>query len=190
MALGSLKRFSLVAGAWALAYGLYRAYYAAGGTLGMFGVPTSETQWRLVNGVGAAIVLVGAIAPLVMLSLWRRPAVRPALFVLCWAVTVGCVTHALVDMAQRVLSLAGLLTLDYPFWSSIDRRQADLQDLLFNEPWFLIEGLLWGAIAWSAGLGRSPRARWWLGSALVTIVALTVVGLLSATGVIGKVIIG
>jgi len=185
-----LRWASRAAAAWALAYTLYRAYYAAGGTFGMFGVPASETQWRLVNGVGAAILLVAAMAPLVMLVAWRRPAVRPVLLALCWVVTVGCVTHAAVDMTQRVLSLTGLLTLDYPLWVSVDRRQADLQDLLFNEPWFLIEGLLWGAIAWSSGLRRAPRARWWLASALVAILALTVVGLLSATGVIGKVIIG
>jgi hypothetical protein len=117
-----------------------------------------------------------------MLVAWHRPALRPALVALCWVVTVGCETHAVVDMTERVLSLAGLLTLDYPFWVSVDRRQADLQDLLFNEPWFLIEGLLWGAIAWFGGLRRAPRARWWLASALVAILALTVVGLLSATG--------
>jgi len=185
-----LRWVSRAAAAWALAYALYRAYYAAGGTVGMFGVPASEAQWRLINGVGAAILLAGAVTPLAMLAAWRRPSLRPALLALCWVVTVACVMHAVVDMTERVLSLTGLLTLHYPYWSSVDRRQADLQDLLFNEPWFLIEGLLWGAIAWSAGLRRAPRARRWLASALVAVLALTVAGLLSATGVIGKLIIG
>jgi len=27
-------------------------------------------------------------------------------------------------------------------WLSFDRHAADMQDLLLNEPWFLIEGLL------------------------------------------------
>ena len=156
----------------------------------MFGVPASQTQWRFVNGAGAAVLLVVAVAPLAMLPARRRPTLRPALFVLCWVVTVGAVMHAVIDITQRVLSLTGWLTIDLPFWSSIDRRQADLQDLLLNEPWFLIEGLLWGAIAWFAGLDRAPWARWWLASARAAILALTVVGLLSATGVIGKVIIG
>jgi hypothetical protein len=65
-----------------------------------------------------------------------------------------------------------------------------LQDLLFNEPWFVIEGLLWGSIAWAGGVRRSPRRRWWITSALAAVVLLTAVGLLSATGVLGKVIIG
>ena len=181
---------SRAAAGWAFAYALYRAYYAVSGTFGMFGVPVSEGQWRFVNGIGATILLVAAVAPLAVLPAWRRPALRPVLLGVCWVVTVGCVMHAAVDMSERVLSLTDLLTMEFPYWSSIDRRQADLQDLLFNEPWFLIEGLLWCAIAWSAGLARAPRAKWWLASALVAILALTVVGLLSATGVIGTFIIG
>jgi hypothetical protein len=95
-----------------------------------------------------------------------------------------------IDMTQRLLSLTGLMTMDVPFWLSVDRRQSDLQDLLFNEPWFLIEGLLWGTIAWAGGLSRMRNPRWWLTSALVAILGLTIVGLLAATGVIGKLIVG
>ena len=66
-------------------------------------------------------------------------------------------TFCYVDVGQRLLSLSGKLTVRLPFWKSIDWRAADLQDLCFNEPWFLIEGILWGVIAWAAGLDRSPR---------------------------------
>jgi hypothetical protein len=89
-----------------------------------------------------------------------------------------------------VLSLAGILSLELPFWQTIDHRQADLQDLLFNEPWFFVEGLLWAAIAWTGALRWSPRRRWWVISALAAIVALTIIGLLSAFGVIGRLIVG
>lgn len=180
---------SRLAAVWALLYALYRGYYALGGDAGMFGIPVSESQWRQINAVGAVILLVGAAAPLILLRLWRQPCVRPVLLSLCWIVTVGCVMHALVDATQRLLSLSGMLTMSFPFWATIDRRQSDLQDLLLNEPWFLIEGLLWGAIAWTGGLSRSPRRNVWIISALVAIVALTIVGLLSAFGVIGKLIV-
>ncbi|HET7035091.1 MAG TPA: hypothetical protein VFI42_05355 [Thermomicrobiaceae bacterium] len=181
---------SRLAAAWALLYALYRGYYALGGTIGMFGTPVSESQWRQVNAIGAAILLAAAIAPLVLLRLWPWQRLRPFLLAFCWLVAVGCVMHALIDAAQRVLSLAGLLTIDLPYWATIDRRKADLQDLLWNEPWFLVEGLLWAAIAWTAGLDRSPRRTLWAGSALAAIAALTVVGILSALGVIGKLIVG
>jgi hypothetical protein len=109
----------------------------------------------------------------------------------CWVIAVGCIMHALIDSIERVLSLAGLLTIEYPatVWASIDHRAADLQDLFFNEPWFLLEGLGFGALGWIA-LGPGSRRRWWVGSASAAILVLTVIGLLSATGVIGKVIIG
>jgi hypothetical protein len=126
-----------------------------------------------------------------LLPLWPRRTARPVLLGLCWMVAVGCVMHALIDEAQRVLSLAGLLRIDYPatVWASVDRRAADVQDMIFNEPWFLLEGLAWGAMGW-LGLGRGRRRRWWVASAVAAVVALTAVGLLSATGVIGKVVIG
>jgi hypothetical protein len=176
--------------AWALGYALYRAYYAVGGTWGMFGIPAPEVHWRFINGVGAAILLAVAMTALATPLAWRRLALRTFVLVVCWLMTVGFVMHAIVDMTQRVLSLSGLLTMDFPLWLSRNTRESDLQDLLFNEPWFLIEGLLWGAIAWSAGLSRAPRRRWWVATALMAILALTGVGLLSATGVIGKFIVG
>ena len=60
-------------------------------------------------------------------------------------------------MVQRVLSLNGLSLMHLPFWASIDQRASDLPDLLFNEPWFLIEGLLWTAVAWSTVGGASAN---------------------------------
>jgi hypothetical protein len=83
--------------------------------------------------------------------------------------------------------LAGLLRIEYSptVWASIDRRAADLQDLFFNEPWFLVEGLGFGALGWIV-LGSGRRRRWWVGTALAAISVLTVIGMLSATGVIGE----
>jgi hypothetical protein len=178
-----------MAAAWAFGYAMYRAYYAVGGTFGMHGVPASEAQFRLINAVGAAIIFVGAVAPLMLLGAWPHLSLRPVLWAACWIVSVGCIMHATIDIAQRVLSLTGVLHMQYPFWASIDLRAADLQDLLFNEPWFFVEGLLWGAIAWTSGVHRSPHRLWWVSTGVAAILALTVVGLLSAFGVIGRFIV-
>ena len=156
----------------------------------MLGTPVSEQQFRLINAIAGALLLVWSVLPLALLSVWRSRHAHPILLALCWLVAVGCVSHALIGIVQRVSSLTGELTISYPFWLSIDRRRADLQALFFNEPWFLIEGLLWAAMAWGGALRVSPRRLWWLGSALAATVASTVVGLLSAFGVIGKVIVG
>ena len=182
-------RASRLAAVWSLGYGLYRSYYALGGTIGMHGTPVSLAQWRRINAIGAAILFIIAVLAIILVNAWAYRRARPFLLVLCWIITVACVSHALIDIVQRIASLSGALTISYPFWQTIDRKTADLQDLFFNEPWFLIEGLLWAAIAWTGALRESPRRLWWVGSAVAAMVASTTVGLLSAFGVIGRMII-
>ena len=186
-----LASVSIAVAAWGLGYALYRGYYALGGTLLLPGTLADPSQFRLINAAAVAILAIAAVLPIAMLPLWRRPRARPVLLAVCWLVAVGCTMHALIDSIERVLSLAGLLRIEYPstIWATIDRRSADLQDLFFNEPWFLLEGLGFGAIGWIA-LGPGSRRRWWVGSAIAATSVLTVIGMLSATGVIGKVIIG
>lgn len=184
-----LMTVSLITAGWAFWYAIYRAYYGFGGTVGMFGTPVSEAQWRGINLAGAALLLGVAVLPVAVLPLWRMPRARPILLGLCWLLAVGFLMHAVVDDIERILSLTGVLHLDYPLFTTVNRRVADLQDLLFNETWFLIEGILWGILGWM-NLRRSPARWWWVGSGLVAVAVLTCIGLLSAFGVIGKFVIG
>ena len=171
----------LILALWGFGYACYRAYYAAGGTFGIIGHPVSATQYRTVNAIGSVVILFAAIVPAVAVRAFPR-----AVPVLGWIVAVGCSMHAFVDGALRVLSVTGVHPTQLPasVWQSFDRRAADLQDLLLNEPWFLVEGLLWGALglAFVRVSGRRP----WLISAAVACVLLTVVGVLSGLDVIGS----
>lgn len=180
-----------LAAAWALLYAIYRGYYALGGTAGMFGTPVSLSQWRLINGIAAVLLLLAAVLPLATARLWRQPRARAVMLAVGWVIAVGCVMHALVDIANRLLSIAGVILMEFPFFvaGSVDRRAADAQDLFFNEPWFLIEGLLWGALC-LVELTSARARRWWLASALAAIAVLTLIGVLSGAGVIGRFIIG
>ncbi len=182
------RRLAWALAAVSLAYALYRAYYALGGTIAMIGVPVSEAQFRAINAVGSAvIVLFSAVLPLVVVLVRRFNGAVP---VLGWIGAVGCCMHALVDITLRVLSLTGQHPTELPAeaWRSFDRRTADLQDLLFNEPWFLVVGLLWAALGLTFVSRRSRRA--WAVSAVLACVALSVVGVLSGVGVIGSARIG
>lgn len=172
-----------VASGWALLYAGYRGYYALGGTAGLIGRPVSESRLQAINAVGAAIILVAAALPWLVLKSGRFRRITPALG---WIVAVGCCMHALVDAILRVLSLTGVHPTELPssVWVSYDRRSADLQDLLLNEPWFLVQGLLWAALTWS--VVRCGRRRAWLLSAILATAALTVVGVLSGLDVIGS----
>jgi hypothetical protein len=184
-------RLSVAMGVWALGYAIYRGYYAAGGTWLLPGTirPGSAAQFQLINLAAAIILGVAAVLPVAVLPLWPRRWPRRVLLTLCWLVAVGCCMHAVIDMTERVLSLAGLLTIHYPaLWASVDRRDADLQDLFGNEPWFLLEGLAFAALGWTA-LDPGRARRWWTASAVAAIAALIVIGLLSATGVIGQAVV-
>ncbi len=186
-----LVRISLLASVWALGYALYRAYYGLGGTFGMFGVVRSEATWREINLLAAGILAVAAVLPMIALPLWDRPRIRLVLLAVAWVVFVGCVGHGLIDDIVRVGSLAGLSEVYYPpeLWVSVDRFAADVQDLVFNETWFIVEGLLWAGIAWLA-LGPSSARRWWVGTAVVAITVFVVAGLLSAAGITGRFVVG
>ena len=186
----AVARASRLAAVWTVLYALYRFYYAIGGTVGIPGIPSSMTQWRSINAIAAGILFATSILAIVLVKAWPHRRARPFLLALCWIITVACVGHALIDIGQRIASLNGVLSIDYPFWRAIDRRAADLQDLFFNEPWFFIEGVLWASIAWVGALRESPRRWWWIGSAAAATIAATVIGLLSAFGIIGRMIIG
>ena len=180
-------RVAVALAAWSFTYAGYRAYYAAGGRLGLFGEPVSHTQFRAINAVGAASICVAGLVPLIALKV---DAVRRALPVLCWIAAVGCCMHALVDGTLRVLSLTGAhpTVLPASVWQSFDRRAADLQDLLLNEPWFFIEGLLWTALG--IAIVQPSRRRAWISSAVIACVMLSIVGVLSGLGVIGAFRVG
>lgn len=185
-----LLRASLAASACGLVYALYRGYYGFGGTIGMIGTPASQSHWRATNLGAAAVLLVIALLPLAALPLWRRRGWRRALLAVAWLLAVGGVMHAVIMDTQRVASLAGWHRIAYPEaqWISHDSHAADLQDLFFNETWFLVEGMLWAVVARTA-LGGAGDARRWLGTALAGVAAATCVGLLSAFGVIGRVVV-
>ena len=154
----------------------------------MIGEPVSDAQFRRINAIGSLlIVLFSVVLPLVTVHVRRLNRVVPALG---WIGAVGCVMHALVDSTLRVLSLTGQHPTELPatVWRSFDRRTADLQDLLLNEPWFLLVGLLWAALALTFVHPR--RRRTWVVSAVLACLVLSVVGVLSGVGVIGSARVG
>ena len=177
------QRVAVALALWSFAYACYRAYYAAGGQLGMIGQAVSPAQFRAINAAAAAIIFGAAILPLAAL---RVRAVGRVLPVLCWIAAAGACMHALVDVTLRILSVTGVHPTQLPasVWRSYDRHAADLQDLLLNEPWFFVEGLLWAALG--VALVQPSRRRAWMVSAAICCLLLTVVGVLSGLGVIGS----
>lgn len=173
--------------AWSAAYAAYRGYYALGGQVGIIGRPASASQFRGINAAAVVVLLVAAVVPLIAASRPWGTVPRRTLVVLTAVAAVGCVGHAFVDVPLRVLSLTGVHPVSYPqdMWLSVDSRAADLQDVLFNEPWFAVEGLLWAALGLSMVLPVARRR--YVFVVVGGIALMTVVGLLSGLDVIGRV---
>jgi hypothetical protein len=182
--LAATRRAAVGLAVWAAGYAAYRLYYAFGGQLGMIGRPSPAAHFRRDNAVAGAIILVAALLPPIAVRAWRHRPVRRLVAVIGWIAAVGCCMHALTLMTLRVLSLAGVHPIHYPagLWLSIDRRQADLQDLLFNEPWFFVEGCLWALFAVSAVQPSSRQL--WRRSAVVACLLAAAVGVSSGLGAI------
>jgi hypothetical protein len=178
------RRVAVALAVWAAWYAAYRFYYGFGGHVGMIGRPAPAVHFRRDNLIGGGIILVAALLPLVAVRAWHLRPVRRLLSVVGWIAAVGCCMHALTLMTLRMLSLTGVHPTHIPsgLWLSYDRRAADLQDLFFNEPWFLIEGCLWALFVLSA-LRPSAKPKW-RRSAVVGCALAVVVGLLSGLGAI------
>lgn len=69
-------------------------------------------------------------------------------------------------------------------WRSVDRHTADLQDVLLNEPWVLVEGLL--GVTFGLALVGASRRRAWLLSAAAACLLLIVAGVLTGLDVIAS----
>jgi hypothetical protein len=186
-----LRRLYIVASLWATWYALYRAYYALGGMGFLFGTIAEPSVFRRVNALGAAVIFILAFLPLVVLKLWNSEKWHRFALAVCWLIAVAACAHAFIDMTQRILSLSGHLHVQYDMkvWQSINYHKSDLQDLLFNEPWFLVEGLLFAMIGWK-NMPSRPRRLQWIISVGLLVAVMSIIGILSATGVIGKLIIG
>lgn len=186
-----LRLVAVIAAAWALLYAVYRFYHGLGGTWGVPGIIREDAvgTFRAINLFAATVLVIAAAAPF-LLVLLRNTRLRAAGVVACWIIAVGCLMHAFVDIIQRILSLQGVISVDYPatLWAEVDRRAADLQDLFGNEPWFLIEGVL----IWVLGYlcVRPAARRIYTISSIVAVSVLVVVGVLAAVGTLGRFIVG
>lgn len=175
---------------WAAWYAAYRFYYAFGGQIGMVGRPAPAAHFRDDNLVAAIIILTAGLLPLAAAFGWRHRTIPGLVKTVGWVATVGSCMHALTLEILRFLSLSGLHPTHYPpgLWVSINHHRADLQDALFNEPWFLITGLLCARFALIA-VKPASRPLWKRSAAVATLLSL-LVGVLSGLGAVPTLRVG
>ena len=163
----SARRVAVALALWAGWYAAYRFYYGFGGHLGMIGRHSPAQHLRRDNVVGGAIILLAALLPSIAVIAWRQRPVRRLVPLSAGWRRLAPAPRLHADDPARAQSDRGASgPLPPRAVAPHDRRQADLQDLLINEPWFFVEGCLWALFASCsdacAGAGlrvRPPRYR-------------------------------
>jgi hypothetical protein len=137
-------------------------YWAAGGTAmrsAFRPAAAEEPAFRLINGVASAM-LTGAALVALLLARGRCPwPLRWGLLAIAWAGGALSVAHAIYGIIDRTLIVSGARLVESRHFA-VDEHGWVLWDLLVFEPWFLIEGVLFGVAGW-ASLTRSRDRRLW-----------------------------
>lgn len=159
--------------AWSLAYMLPHLYWAAGGTAGFAALHPSIRdlpQWRTINWIASPILTAAGLLGLA-LARSQRPSLRNLLFI---GALFGCsvgVAHGVVGITLRLQTIMEIRSAD----ESAAVAGWLLWDLLVFEPWFLIEGLLFGVAGYLLAENQRTQRRW-----LAACAAGVAVGLVTA----------
>ncbi|MCJ8010414.1 DUF3995 domain-containing protein [Paenibacillus sp. KQZ6P-2] len=138
---------------WSVLYIPPHVYFALGGTIGVPGTMTEkfEPVWALTNwGASFALLLAGLLA-LGLARPMEQKMVRLALLVVSWCACLIPILHASYGFVTKGLYLLGVLPIhffDFSLWETVDIGMFMMLDLLLFEPWFLVEGILFGLAIW------------------------------------------
>jgi hypothetical protein len=148
---------------WSLAYMLPHLYWALGGGSGLVALHPSVgslPQWRTINWIASFILSVAALLGVGFVA-WRGSAARRLLWVGAWLGWSIAAAHGLVGIGTRLIAVGDIGPVKWLLW-----------DLLVFEPWFLIEGLLFGVAGYLFATGRDARVRWSVACAVGLAIAL------------------
>ena len=135
----------------------------------VYSFTANDFQWLIAPGVLCAAAAVIALA---LIQPWGRAIPRRLLLLLAWVGGAILILKTLYGASVQVLAVAGVIT-----WQQMQTLigapasqaptaqegvQMTLWNFLFWNPWFLLGGVLFCALAWLAGRGgpwRSPGVR-------------------------------
>lgn len=175
----SLQLSAMALAAWSVLYVVPHVYWALGGDAGFSLLRPSATrldEWEQINAIASVVLLLPALIAVGLVRHATRGWLRTGLL---GASVVGAsiaASHGLYGIVYRSLNLAGVVAVDGRTVSASDDPWV-LWDLVLFEPWFLIEGLLFVALGWTAHSTKASKRRW-LVLCLIGIAMATVSGLL------------
>lgn len=172
--------WSLLLGAWSVAYVLPHLYWALGGEAFLFTVKESAAEmddWKAINWA-ASVVLTGAalLGPALVVSA-SHPRLRRVTLAACAGGAAIATSHGAFGILYRALNVTGVTDVEGAEFDASSHEWV-LWDLFVFEPWFLIEGLLFIAAGAAALKTARGRRRWVTG-------CLAAAGLATMTGLLG-----
>jgi hypothetical protein len=148
---------------WSLAYMLPHLYWALGGGCCFVALHPSVgslPQWRTINWIASFVLNVAALLGVGFVA-WRGAAARRLLWLGAWLGWSIAAAHGLIGIWTRLIEVREMGPAKWLLW-----------DLLVFEPWFLIEGILFGVAGYLSATGRKAKVRWIVGCAVGLAIAL------------------
>ncbi|MEZ4864897.1 MAG: DUF3995 domain-containing protein [Caldilineaceae bacterium] len=164
---------------WSIGYMLPHLYWALGGTAGQALLRPSILelpQWELINWAASVFLTGAGLIGLAFVYIRRRGFVSWLLLAIALAGCSVAASHGIYGIVDRILQIAGVATVESaPF--DLSEHAYVVWDLVLYEPWFLIEGILFGLVGWY--YLEQPRQRYiWLTLCVLGVVVGLVTGLL------------
>ncbi|WP_059173918.1 DUF3995 domain-containing protein [Bacillus sp. FJAT-27445] len=145
---------------WAVMYAVFvRFYQAAGGTLGLPGQFENPKAVQMGSYVAGLLIMACGFILIALVKPWGRVVptwvpfiggknIHPLIILIPTLFCTGyLIAHGISGMITKALLLAGVITIQFTGWITLDVHSLALWSLLFYEPWFLIMGILSGLTA-------------------------------------------
>lgn len=135
---------------WSIAYMLPHLYWALGGTFGLSLLKSSILelpQWKAINWAASVFLTAAGLFGLAFVYLRKRGFLSWLLLAIALAGCSVAASHGIYGMANRLLQMAGVAPLESAPFNPREHAYV-VWDLVLFEPWFLIEGILFGLVGW------------------------------------------
>ncbi|MBE3560514.1 MAG: DUF3995 domain-containing protein [Ktedonobacteraceae bacterium] len=148
------QRIAYMACGWALLFAALSFFWGAGGRTGLHPLEQPATAsnllWVVINLAAGILKIVGGLIALALVRTWKQRFIHRLLLIFTWLMGVGMCLYAGLGLVSDVLHVTGIIndpaTWRWFFWY-----------LVLWDPWWLLGGVLYVALAWITTLSARSR---------------------------------
>ncbi|MGP4039742.1 DUF3995 domain-containing protein [Gracilibacillus sp. D59] len=164
---------------WSIIYMIPHLYWALGGKVGGALLKPNITQsiyFELINWIASVFLTVAGLIGLAFIY-WNKN--RFTKYMLLFISLAGCslaTSHAIYGIIYRIFQIRGVVGVESGSFN-IHENAFVLWDLVLFEPWFMIEGILFGILGWCS-LKETRNKKIWLAACTSGIIFGLVTGIM------------